>query len=122
MSTSHTASTSLARPNEGSLRTPGWERDRLRVRLGLQPHHRLLLRLLLRVRLRSGPGRARVRDLHDGETAVKTCIRPGYNIYTRRQIRLLARPQARILDRQELTLRRLPRLTAVPGGNTASSN
>jgi hypothetical protein len=43
-------------------------------------------------------------------------------ITTRRQIRLLARPQARRPDRRELTLRRLPRLTSVPRGNAASSN
>jgi hypothetical protein len=48
--------------------------------------------------------------------------RPGYNIYTRREIRLLARPEARRPDRWELTLRRLPRLTSLPGGNTASSS
>jgi hypothetical protein len=34
----------------------------------------------------------------------------------------LARPQARRLDRRELTLRRLPRLTSLPGGNTACSS
>jgi hypothetical protein len=46
----------------------------------------------------------------------------GYNIYTRREIRLLARPQARRPDRLELTPRRLPRLASLPGGNTASSS
>jgi hypothetical protein len=35
-------------------------------------------------------------------------LSPGYNIYTRRQIRLLDGPQARRPDRRELTLRRLP--------------
>jgi hypothetical protein len=45
-----------------------------------------------------------------------------YNIYTRRQIGLLARPQARRPDRRELTLRRLPRLTSLPGENPTSSN
>jgi hypothetical protein len=49
-------------------------------------------------------------------------FRAGYNIYTRREIRLLARPQACRLDRRELTLRRLPRLTSLPGGNTACSS
>jgi hypothetical protein len=42
--------------------------------------------------------------------------------YTRRQIRLLARPQARRPNRWELTLRRLPRLTSLSGGNTASAS
>jgi hypothetical protein len=50
---------------------------------------------------------------------VWTSFRPGYNIYTRREIRLLARPQARRPDRRELALRRLPRLTSLPRGNTA---
>jgi hypothetical protein len=44
------------------------------------------------------------------------------NIYTHREIRLLARPQARGPDRREVTLRRLPRLTPLPGGNTTSSS
>jgi hypothetical protein len=35
---------------------------------------------------------------------------------------LLARPQACRPDRQELMLRRLPRLASLPGGNTTSSN
>jgi hypothetical protein len=51
-----------------------------------------------------------------------TSHQPGYNIYTRRQIRLLARPQAYRPDRRELTLRRLPRLASLPGGNTPTSN
>jgi hypothetical protein len=38
------------------------------------------------------------------------------------KICLLARPQACRLDRRELTLRHLPRLTPVPGGNTACSS
>jgi hypothetical protein len=42
------------------------------------------------------------------QTAVRTSHRPGYNIYTRRQIRLLARPQAHRPDRREFTLHRLP--------------
>jgi hypothetical protein len=45
-----------------------------------------------------------------------------YNIFTHRQIRLLARPQAYIPDRWELALRHLPRLTSLPRGNTPSSN
>jgi hypothetical protein len=49
-------------------------------------------------------------------------LRPGYHIYTRQQIRLLAGPQARRPDRRELTLSCLPRLTSLPGGNTASSS
>jgi hypothetical protein len=53
---------------------------------------------------------------------VRTSFRPGYNIYTRREIRLLARPQARRPDRSELTMCRLPRLTSLPGGNTARSS
>jgi hypothetical protein len=52
----------------------------------------------------------------------RTSFQPGYNIYTRREICLLARPQARRPDRRELTLRRLPRLTSLPGGNTACSS
>jgi hypothetical protein len=44
----------------------------------------------------------------------------GYNIHTRRQIRLLARPQACRPDKWRLTLRRLHRLATVPGGNTPS--
>jgi hypothetical protein len=55
-------------------------------------------------------------------TPVRTSFRPGYNIYTRREICLLARLQAHRLDRRELTLRRLPRLTSLPGGNTACSS
>jgi hypothetical protein len=82
----------------------------------------LLLGLLLRVRLRIGPRRSRVRNLHDRATAVRTSYRLGYNIYTRREIRLLARPQARRPDRRELTLRRLPRLESLPGGHTTSSS
>jgi hypothetical protein len=45
-----------------------------------------------------------------------------YNIYTRREIRLLARPQACRPDRRGLTLRRLPRLASLPGGNTTGSS
>jgi hypothetical protein len=48
--------------------------------------------------------------------------RPGYNIYTNQQIRLLARPQADRSDKRKLMLRRLPRLASLPGGNTPSSN
>jgi hypothetical protein len=58
-----------------TLSAPGQEGYRLRVQLGLQhrprlelglqPRLRLLFRLLLRVRLRVGPGRARVREPHD---------------------------------------------------------
>jgi hypothetical protein len=55
-------------------------------------------------------------------TLVRTSCRLGYNIYTRQKICLLARPQACRLDRRELTLRRLPRLTSLPGGNTACSS
>jgi hypothetical protein len=51
-----------------------------------------------------------------------TSFRPGYNIYTQREICLLARSQARRLDRRELMLRRLPRLTSLPGGNTVCSS
>jgi hypothetical protein len=47
---------------------------------------------------------------------------PGYNIYARREIRLLARPQACRPDRRELTLHRLPLLASLPGGNTTSSS
>jgi hypothetical protein len=43
----------------------------------------------------------------------------GYNIHARRKIRLLARLQD---YRRQLTLRRLPRLAPLPGGNTPSSN
>jgi hypothetical protein len=56
------------------------------------------------------------------QTAVRYSCRLGYNIYTRRKICLLARPQARRLDRWELALRRLRRLTSLPGGNTACSS
>jgi hypothetical protein len=56
------------------------------------------------------------------EQPLRTIQGPGYNIYTRRQIRLLAKPQACRPDRQELTLRRLPRLASLPGGNTLRSN
>jgi hypothetical protein len=65
---------------------------------------------------------ARVRDLHDRATTVRAGYRPGYNIYTRREIRLLARLQACRPNRRELTLCRLPRLTSLPGGNTTSSS
>jgi hypothetical protein len=64
---------------------------------------------------------SQVREQHYRATPVRTSFRPGYNIHTRREIRLLARPQARRPDRRELTLRRLPRLTSLPGGNTACS-
>jgi hypothetical protein len=101
---------------------PGRQGDRLRLNLGLQPRFRLLLGLLLQVRLRIGPRRAGVRDLHDRATAFRAGYRPGYNIYTHREIRLLARPQACRPDRRELTLRRLPRLAPLPGGNTISSS
>jgi hypothetical protein len=47
---------------------------------------------------------------------VRADLRAGYNIYTGWQIRLLARPQARRPDKWRLTLRRLHRLTPVPGG------
>jgi hypothetical protein len=60
-------------------------------------------------------------ELHDRTTTVRTSYRSGYNIHTRREIRLLARLQACRPDRQELTLCRLPRLTSLPGGNTTSS-
>jgi hypothetical protein len=109
-------------PCEGSHYVTGRQGDRLRLHFGLQPRLRLLLGLLLRVRLRIRPRRARVRNLHDRATAVKTSYRPGYNIYTRREIRVLTRPQACRPDRRELTLRRLPRLTSLPGGNTIISS
>jgi hypothetical protein len=48
--------------------------------------------------------------------------RPGYNIYTCRQIRLLAGPLACRPDKRELVLHCLPRLTSLAGGNTPSSN
>jgi hypothetical protein len=121
MSTSHTASPTLARPMRRlSLRVEPARRSsattpRTPTRL------RLLLGLLLRVRLRLGP-RARVREHHNRATAVRTSYRPGYNIYTRREIRLLARLQAYRPDRREVTLRRLPRLASLPGGNTTSSS
>jgi hypothetical protein len=118
-STFHTASATPARPMRRlSLRVG----HRFRLHFGLQPRLRLLLGLLLQVRLRIGPRRARVRNVHDRATAVRTSYRPGYNIYTRREIRLLARPQACRPDRRELTLRRLPRLTSLPGGNTIISS
>jgi hypothetical protein len=53
---------------------------------------------------------------------IRTGFWAGYNIHTCREIRLLARPQARRLDRWELTLRRLPRLASLPGGNTTRSS
>jgi hypothetical protein len=83
---------------------------------------RLLLGFLLQVRLRIGPRRAQVRGFHDQATAVRTSYRPGYNIYTRQEIRLLPRPQACRPDRRELTLRRLPRLASLLGGNTTISS
>jgi hypothetical protein len=97
---------------------PGRQGDRLRPHFGLQPRLRPLLGLLLCFRLQIRPRRAQVRSLHDRATAVRTSYWPGYNIYTRREIRLLARPQANRTDRRELTLRRLPRLAPFPGGNT----
>jgi hypothetical protein len=83
---------------------------------------RLLLGFLLRVQLRVGPQRARVQEQHHRATPIRTSLRPGYNIYTRREVCLLARPQARRPDRRELTLHRLPRLTSLPGGNTTCSS
>jgi hypothetical protein len=53
---------------------------------------------------------------------VRTGFRAGYNIYTRREIRLLASPQTCRPDRRELTLHHLPRLASLPGGNTTRSS
>jgi hypothetical protein len=48
---------------------------------------------------------------------------PGWlYIHTGWEIRLLARPQARRPDKWGLTLRRLPQLAPVPGGNTTCSS
>jgi hypothetical protein len=58
----------------------------------LQPPLRLLLGLCIRVRLRVRPGGARVRGQHYRATSVRAGFWPSYNIYTRREIRLLARP------------------------------
>jgi hypothetical protein len=121
--TSHTVSATLVEGPHGCSRcTPGWQGDRLRLLFRLQPRLRLLLGLFIRVRLRVRPYRVRVRDQHRRGTTVRPRYRLGHNIISRRKIRLLARLQARRPNRQQLTLRRLPRLTPLPGGNPASSN
>jgi hypothetical protein len=121
MSSSHTAFATLARPMRRSHCAASRQGDHLRLHLGLQHRPRLLLGLLLRVRLRLGP-QARVREHHDRATAVRTSYRPGYNIYTCREICLLARPQACRPERRKVTLRRLPRLASLTGVNTTSSS
>jgi hypothetical protein len=70
----------------------------------------------------SDPAKPESKNLHDRATAVRTSYRPGYNIYTCREIRLLARPQGCRPDRRELTLRRLPRLASLPGGSAIISS
>jgi hypothetical protein len=83
---------------------------------------RLLLGFCVRVRLRVGPRGARVRGQLYRATPVRSSCQLGYNIHTRRKICLLARLQACRPDRRQLTLRRLPRLTSLPGGNTTRSS
>jgi hypothetical protein len=61
-------------------------------------------------------------DGHYWATLIRAGFWVSYNIHTRREIRLLARPQARRPDKRGLTLRRLPRLAPVPGGNTTRSS
>jgi hypothetical protein len=101
-------------PYPSTTRTPTPPRPRL----GLQPPLRLLLGLRVRVGLRVGPRGSRVQGQLYRTTLIRTDFWAGYNVHTRREIRLLTRPQARRPDRWELTLRRLPRLASHPGGNT----
>jgi hypothetical protein len=118
----------LQGPHGGSLFAPGRQGARTRVQLGLrhrpwpcfglQPPLRVLLGFRIRVRLQVGPRGSRVRGQHNRASLIRPGLRAGYNIHARRKIRLLARPQDRGPDKRRLTLRRLPRLALVPGGNT----
>jgi hypothetical protein len=115
-------------PHGGSLFASGWQGARTRVQLGLrhrprprfglQPPLRLLLGLRVRVRLRVGPKGSRVRGQHYRAPLIRAGLWASHNIHTCREIRLLARSQACGPDKWRLTLRRLPRLAPVPGGNT----
>jgi hypothetical protein len=120
--TSHTASASLAGPMRMLFPCAGLGRRSSPTTTRTPTPSPATTRTPPTIRLWGRPSRAQVRELHDGATAVRTCLLPGYNIYTHRQIRLLARPQACKPDKRELTLRRLPRLTSLPGGNSASSS
>jgi hypothetical protein len=108
----HTGPTRSPYPSTTRTPTPP------RPRLGLHPPLRLLLGLRVRVGLRVGPRGSRVQGQLYRTTLIRTDFWAGYNVHTRREIRLLTRPQARRPDRWELTLRRLPRLASLPGGNT----
>jgi hypothetical protein len=117
-------------PLEGSHHAPGRQGDRTRVQLGLRhrpgynsdsnPLSGFYLDSSYEFDFGSDPDEPESEN-NSTEQPLTSC-RLGYNIYTRREICLLAIPQARRLDRRELTLRRLPRLTSLPGGNTACSS
>jgi hypothetical protein len=121
-STSHMASATLAEPMRKLSLHAGLARRSSPTTLWTPTPPRLLLGLLLRVILRVGPCRARIRGHHDWATAVRASRWTGYNIHTWREIRLLARPQACRFDKRQLTLCRLSRCASLPGRNTPSSN
>jgi hypothetical protein len=118
-------------PHGGSLYTPGRHGARTRVQLRLR-HRPATLQT-------PTPSPASTWTPHRSSTSSQTLRIPsprttllsnpyqgwplaGYNVHTCREIRLLARTQARRPDKWRLTLRRLPRLASFPEGNTACSS